>query len=240
MDILCLIVRPMFVSILYFVTFLVVFPFNLYKSQIPNIIKPVPEIKKVLSAKTKVKETKTPILTPTNIPTVTLTPTSLPTETPTNTPSPVQAETWGVTKQVDDHTYTVNVQNDSQNASSQEILTALNNYRTAHGKGTLSWDSNLAVFAQNRAEQFDKDGKLDDHAGFNQLFTNPDNVKKLGFLRLGENSSIGYVLNAVHLIEWVYASDAPHNNNQLDSDWTHVGIGVSGNSTDLVFGGSKI
>jgi uncharacterized protein YkwD len=229
----------MFGLILYFVTFLVIFPFNLYKNQIPKIIKPVPELKKVLSQKPETIETQKITLTPTSAPiTPTLTPVLL--QTSTNTPSPSQNQTWGVSEQVGSDTYTVKVQNDSQMATPQEILTALNNYRSVHGKGILSWDNNLADFAQSRSDQFNKDGKLDDHAGFNQLFSNPDNVKKLGFLKLGENSSIGYTLDAVHIIEWVYASDAPHNNNQLDSDWTYVGIGVSGNSTDLVFGGSKI
>jgi hypothetical protein len=43
----------------------------------------------------------------------------------------------------------------------------------------------------------------------------------------------------VHLIEWVYAGDKPHNDNQLSSKWSAVGIGISGSATDLVFGGSK-
>jgi uncharacterized protein YkwD len=68
---------------------------------------------------------------------------------------------------------------------------------------------------------------------------NNDGFGKLGFSSLGENSSYGYLLEGVHLIEWVYAGDAPHDNNQLNSEWSHVGIGVNGTATDLIFGGRK-
>jgi len=227
----------------YFVSFLIFFPFNI------GIIHPqvklihTIEVKKVLGKKIEPKVTPTPTIIP-----ITLMPTIDPTAIPINTATPTPGDdksagssaSWGQVKQIDNHTYSIRINNDSQMATSQEILTALNNYRSAHGAGVLFWDNNLGNFAQSRADQFNNQQKLDDHAGFNQLFNDPNNVKKLGFLALGENSSVGYILDGIHIIEWVYASDAPHNNNQLDPSWTHVGIGVSGNATDLVFGGSKI
>jgi uncharacterized protein YkwD len=42
------------------------------------------------------------------------------------------------------------------------------------------------------------------------------------------------------LIEWVFAKSPEHNANQLDSGWTHVGIGVSGYGVNLIFGGGKL
>lgn len=145
---------------------------------------------------------------------------------------------WGVSKQVSDHTWTMRVGEDAQMATSQEIFEALNTYRSVQGKNTLGWNSSLSEYAQSRADFFNKENKLDEHAGFNEYFNNPENIKKTGFYRIGENSSIGYRMTGVHLIEWVFASDAPHNDNQLNSAWTSVGIGVSRTGLDLIFGGN--
>ncbi len=147
---------------------------------------------------------------------------------------------WGKAEQVSEHTWTLRVGQDAATATASNILTALNQYRQTQGKGTLTWDDKLANFAQSRAEYFVAIGDLDSHAGFSDYINNQDGFHKLGFMSLGENSSYGYTLAAVHLIEWVYAGDKPHNDNQLNSKWTHVGIGVSGTATDLVFGGEKL
>jgi len=146
---------------------------------------------------------------------------------------------WGVATQVDEHTWTMQVGDDDRMATPQEIVTALNTYRQKHGKGSLTWDDGLASYAQQRAVYFLSIKKLDGHAGFTDFVNTQDGFHKLGFGGLGENSSYGYQLEGVHLIEWVYAGDKPHNDNQLDSNWSHVGIGVSGTATDLIFGGNK-
>jgi len=150
-------------------------------------------------------------------------------------PTPIPPVSWGKSKQIDDHTWTITVGKDGQNANADQILAALNIYRSQHGSRTLAKDDRLMQFAASRAGQFDHDGKLDGHQGF-QAYISNDGFNKLGFHGLGENSSYGYELEATHLIEWVYAGDKPHDDNQLNSNWTHVGIGVSGKATDLVFG----
>lgn len=147
---------------------------------------------------------------------------------------------WGEAKKIGTHTYTMRLTPDSTMGTPQEILTALNAYRQLHGKGTLAWDDKLAGFANTRAEYFSQRGNLDSHAGFLEYLNNQDGFKKLGFANVGENSSIGFTLQAVHLIEWVYAGDAEHNNNQLNSEWSYAGIGVNGNATDLVFAGNRL
>lgn len=151
-----------------------------------------------------------------------------------------QKEEFGVAKQIGEHTWTMKVSSDERVGTAQEILQALNAYRARHGVGQLSWDQGLGGFAQGRADMFHRNGSTDAHAGFSDFMNNQDGFKKSGFMALGENSSYGYHIEAVHLIEWVYAGDAPHNNNQLSADWTHVGIGVAGVATDLVFGGRKM
>lgn len=147
---------------------------------------------------------------------------------------------WGVAKQVDEKTWSMKVKSDQSVGTAQEILQALNAYRKRHGVGELLWDTTLGNFAQGRSDGFLKNGSMDGHAGFTDYINNKDGFHKLGFMALGENSSFGYHLEAVHLIEWVYAGDAPHDNNQLNSQWTHAGIGVSGEATDLIFGGRKM
>ncbi|MBI2443125.1 MAG: CAP domain-containing protein [Candidatus Levybacteria bacterium] len=147
---------------------------------------------------------------------------------------------WGVSKQIGEHTWTMKVQDDTKTGTAQEIFQALNAYRQRHGSGTLAWDSKLGDFAQGRADAFTRNNSTDAHAGFSDFINNQDGFHKLGFMALGENSSFGYHVEAVHLIEWIYAGDAPHNDNQLNQQWTHVGIGVSGVATDLIFGGKKM
>lgn len=163
---------------------------------------------------------------------------------PIVSPTPVETsdpdEPWGVAKKIDTHTYTMQVKGDDVMATSIEIFSALNVYRKQHGRGELSWDVGLAGFAQQRADLFSSSGKLDGHSGFMDYLNNQDGFKKLGFSSLGENSSNGFKLSGVHLIEWVYAGDEEHNSNQLSNDWHYAGIGVSGSATDLVFGGNRL
>lgn len=149
-----------------------------------------------------------------------------------------EGQEWGKAKQVGKRTMRVG-EDATKMGTAQEVLAALNAYRQKHGKGTVSWDQKLAEYAQSRAAYFTSKGDLDNHAGFSDYINNQDGFKKLGFMSLGENSSYGYKLNAVHLIEQIYAGDKPHDDNQLNSEWTHVGIGIDGTATDLVFGGRK-
>ena len=161
------------------------------------------------------------------------------TTTPTVVPTQDNQE-WGKATQLSEHTWTMKVGFDDTMATPQEIFEALNKYRQQHSREALTWDDRLANFAKERASTFTSLGKTDEHAGFVSYTDNIDNVKALGFWSLGENSTYGYRLTGVHLIEWVYAADEGHNSNQLNSQWSHVGIGVDGNQTDLIFGGNKM
>lgn len=149
-------------------------------------------------------------------------------------------EEWGVAKQISEKTWTMKVGFDEKMATPEEIFQALNVYRQRHGKNSLQWDERLAGFALERAKYFTQIGRLDEHKGFEGYVGDIENLKKLGFWRLGENSSFGYRLEGVHLIEWVFAGDEPHNKNQLDPEWTHVGIGVDGYQVDIIFGAYPI
>lgn len=163
----------------------------------------------------------------------------VPTATPTPTPTPVSEQKYGRSRQIGEYTWTIDVGEDDRAGTADEIFQALNEYRKKHGRGTLQWDDALASFARSRAEKFASEKKTDSHAGFKDYLNNQDGFNKLGFMRIGENSSYGYKVLGVHLIEWVYAGDQPHDENQLSTNWSHVGVGVSGLATDLVFAGKQ-
>jgi uncharacterized protein YkwD len=162
---------------------------------------------------------------------------------PKNIPSPTprpasaaDAAPWGISKQVDAHTWTLKVGQDSVMATPMEIFDALNNYRRRYGSQALTWDQKLADFAQSRAVYLNQIKNTDDHKGFLDYLNNQDGFNKLGFTSLGENMFYGYRLSGVHIIEWVYAGDEPHNSNQLDNKWNYVGIGVSGLGNSIIYG----
>jgi uncharacterized protein YkwD len=118
------------------------------------------------------------------------------------------------------------------------VLEALNEYRRNNSAGELIIDNSLQGYAQNRAEYLQRIGKLDKHAGHNEFMKN-NGYSKLGFNSVAENQSWNFKGNASGLIRDFYARSPGHNKNQLNPEYTHVGIGISGNYTNLVFGGKK-
>jgi uncharacterized protein YkwD len=175
--------------------------------------------------------TNPPIIEPTPVQTIDK-PKLIPKVTP-------DTEPWGVAKQIGEHTWTMKIANDTRMATPSEILIALNEYRQKQGSQILVWDNTLADYAQSRADYFFLVNKTDAHKGFLDFVENQDGYNKLGYNWLGENSSFGYQVLGVHLIEWVFAGDKPHNDNQLAQRWDHAGIGVKGTAVDIIFATSK-
>jgi uncharacterized protein YkwD len=179
---------------------------------------------------------------PTIYPTITKSPPS-----PRPKPSPSQSVSakagdtspWGVSQQIGQHTWTLKINLDPKMATPSEILSALNNYRPTYNSQPLTWNDKLAKFAQDRADYLASIKGTDDHKGFSDYLNNQDGFNQLGFTWLGENISYGYRLEAVHLIEWVYAGDQPHNENQLNNRWNYVGIGVKDTATCIIFATGK-
>lgn len=191
----------------------------------------------------KIADTKASVATPLPTPTTTPLPkTEKQTEEKLVYPKPGKTipQEWGIAKQIGEHTWTMKVGEDPKMTTVDELFEALNQYRQMHGRGRLEKDDRLMAYAQSRADGFSRAGTTDAHAGFNDFLKNQDGFNKLGFYAVGENSSIGFKLFGVHLTEWVFAGDEPHNNNQLDPSWTHAGVGVSGTATNLIFARSKI
>lgn len=151
----------------------------------------------------------------------------------------IDSEPWGVSKQIDEVTWTMKVGEDEKMATAKEIFEALNEYRKVQGSQVLTLDEKLTNYAQERAKYLNGIKSVDKHVGFNDFVKNHDGFNKLGFTALGENISYGYKLNGVHMIEWMYAGDKPHNDNQLNNIWNYVGVGVDGLATCIIFGTGK-
>lgn len=213
-------------------------PYYLYAKTVPR-----PMSASAVYSRNVITAAPRPSLTPiapsaTSVPTPSpLPPTPIPSPAPTAPPS----GDHGAARKVEgsQYGYTMEVKDDSSMATPGEVFDALNRYRVANGVAGLAWDQTLADYAQSRADLFQSQG-LDEHKGFLDYASNSDNRKHLGYWILGENASKGYTLSGSHLIEWVFAGDAPHNDNQLRASWGSVGIGVRGDSVDLIFGGSKM
>lgn len=122
--------------------------------------------------------------------------------------------------------------------TTESVLKALNDYRSQKGVGNLVIDSKLQEYAQSRANYLKDLGKLDKHAG-HKAFMADDGFSKLGFNAIAENQSYNFKGDSQGLIENLYGKSSGHNRNQLNSEYTHVGIGISGAFTNLVFGGKK-
>ena len=146
---------------------------------------------------------------------------------------------WGIANQVGENTWTMKVANDERMGTPSEILDALNKYRVRRGAQELTMDGKLQDYAQSRADYLASIKTTDGHKGFNNFLENEDGFEKLGFTWLGENISYGYKMEGVHLIEWIYAGDKPHDDNQVNSRWNYVGIGVKDTATCLIFGTGK-
>ncbi|HUD09986.1 MAG TPA: CAP domain-containing protein [Patescibacteria group bacterium] len=187
--------------------------------------------------------------TPTiDLPIPTPTPTDTPTPTPeikiTNVPiaDPGSKTTDTAVRQTGKYTFEGNLPCDDRMGDASEIYAALNNYRQVHGASSLAWNDKLASVAQMRVGQITANGgRSDSHAGFITFTNDQSNYAKVGFSELSENTggTGNCPLLGVHVIEWLFARDAPHNNAQLDR-WDAVGIAEGQNNVVVIFGRSPL
>ncbi len=146
---------------------------------------------------------------------------------------------WGVAEKIRDHTYTIKIENEEKMSTPNELLKALNDYRIKNGSQPLRWEEKICSFAQERAEYQAENG-LDAHQGFNDYLENQDGFQKLGFAWLGENASQGYIMSGQHLIEFIFASDEEHDQNQLQSRWDRTCIAIVDSTVEIIFATSPI
>ncbi len=118
-------------------------------------------------------------------------------------------------------------------ATPGEIVAAINNYRAKNGRPALGVDDFLMGYAQERSNYFTSIGKIDNHE---QFFKDIHESRFSSYYSLGENSSYTGAMSAERLVEEVFKNSAGHDENQLSTQWTHVGVGVNGYYIDVVYG----
>lgn len=101
-------------------------------------------------------------------------------------------------------------------ATADELNTAMNNYRSAHGLGMLTNDATLCAIAAERAREISANFS---HDGFEEAVTR-HNLQKSA----GENIASG-PLTAVQFVEWSWDKSPGHRQNML-SDWSEGCGGV--------------
>ena len=140
---------------------------------------------------------------------------------------------WGKAVQVEEGRYTMKVGMDSVMGTPQEIFQAVNVYRNTKGRSSLNWDEKLSSLARERVLELPTESKP--HEGFSRRMAKDGFWDEYGIVGAGENSSQGVRMTGTHLIEWIYASDEGHDRNQLNPEWSHVGIATSGSNSVLIF-----
>ncbi len=200
--------------------------------------------KNVQDAVIKSIASPTPVVMPTVMINPTMTPIIRPRTGQITETSPIpenksEAGEWGVANQVDEHTWTMKVSMDEFMATPSEIFDALNEYRRQYGAAVLMRDDKLADYAKTRAVYFNQIKNLDGHKGLADFLENENGFEVLGFSSVGENASYGYKMSGTHLIEWIYGADKDHDDNQKNTKWAYVGIGVDGTSNCVIFATGK-
>lgn len=155
------------------------------------------------------------------------------------TPTPQVLAAQDKAVQIGAVTYAKTFTQDNYMAVPQDVFLALNKYRLKKNRKPLLWNDALAQFAQQRAGFIMAQSKLDQHSGFYRFIREEKGFQKLGFNHLGENTALAGPLTGEHLIENIFSADPQHDANQVDPSWTHVGIGVAGITTVIIFGGEK-
>ena len=163
----------------------------------------VVKINKEIAQETKTNTTSNipaSIVTLTSIPSPSPTPTKIPLSNPTPTPVIIQP------------------------SNSQDLLSAVNAFRSKNGLGHLSSDSNLCSIAQNRINENVALGSLDNHAGFDKYFKGQTEFKGMG-----ENLHWAtYSETAGEIVENGWANSPEHKANMLDSKWQYGCGGQAG------------
>lgn len=134
----------------------------------------------------------------------------------------------------------------------QEVVDALNQYRSTHGIHQLVIDQNLCQYAKERVSDLIAYGSLDNHQGFKEDFADlnniPQSIANYSGGRIGENLASQFCINGTTqesfvantgtaLIEWCFdSSTSGHREAQLDSKYNAVCIRHGQNMYVVIFG----
>lgn len=133
----------------------------------------------------------------------------------------------------------------------QEVLDALNQYRSTHKLHALQLNNNLCTYAEKRVQDLVAFGSLDGHAGFQADFEADDppvGIRDYNGSTIGENLASQYCINGTtgetifaehptQLIEWCFdSSQKGHREAQLSQEYRDVCVRHGDNMYVVIFG----
>lgn len=139
---------------------------------------------------------------------------------------------WSVEK-VDEHVTKISIPPDARMSTSEELFTAMNDYRRSHNVQTLTKNDLLCSIAQNRANEQLANGDLDNHAGFDKYAQNQEEFYRMGEVLFG-GAQPQY---GVHIVEYGWdRSLTGHKEAIQDPGWNHGCGAVAGYFAVFIFG----
>jgi uncharacterized protein YkwD len=147
----------------------------------------------------------------------------------TPTPEPF---IWSVEK-VNEHETAMSLPADPRMSTSDELFTALNQYRSSNGISPVNKNDTLCSIAQHRADEQLANGGLDDHAGFDKYVQGQNEFSRMGEVLFGGNQP----QYGVHIVEFGWArSLTGHREAIRDTSWSDGCGGIAGYYAVFIFG----
>lgn len=136
-------------------------------------------------------------------------------------------------EKADEHTTVMWLPADDRMSTNEELFTAINTYRRAHGIGEVARSDTLCTIAQKRADEQLALGKIDGHAGFAKQAQSQRDFSFLTEVLFGG----GQPQSGVHIVEYGWdQSLTGHKEAIQDRTMSHGCGGVAGNFAVFIFG----
>lgn len=136
-------------------------------------------------------------------------------------------------EKVDEHTTMIWLLPDDRMSTSDELFTAMNNYRRAHSIPEVAKHDTLCSIAQKRADEQQALGKIDDHAGFTKYAQEQRDFSYLTEVLFGGAQP----QSGVHIVEFGWdQSLTGHREAIQDRTMTHGCGGIAGYFAVFIFG----
>jgi uncharacterized protein YkwD len=184
----------------------------------------------------KAKQTPAPTIDISNISvpeSPTPTSTIIPTRQPERQYNPTPTIPWGKEVKLDNNTSASRFAPDDHMSTVSELNQAMNNYRQNLGLPMLNFDTVLCNIAQQRANELQALGKLDNHAGFSDFAHNQQSFNSIAEVLFGGVEQV----SGVHIVEWGWAQSLTGHKEAIDDPNWHDGCaGIAGYFAVFEFG----
>lgn len=171
--------------------------------------------------------------TPTPMTTQLLTPIPTPLLFQKTSINPIPTTEWGKTIRIDDKTSASRFAPDDHMSTTDELFTAMNEYRRTHNLPSLSKNGTLCDIAQNRADELLRLGRLDNHEGASKYMHSQREFNTIDEVLFGGIQPVA----GVHIVEWGWdKSLTGHHEAISDPVWHDGCAGIAGYFAVFEFG----